>query len=98
MSFRLTPLESCSQSAAQLGANLFGADSKLLQRVRAEGGADRDVGGIAATGDQDAADARRLCRASKVYQRPPRYASNQPEKSMGAADGGTPMSPRYPVQ
>ena len=39
-----------------------------------------------------------LCRASNVCQDPPRYASNHPEKSMGAGEGGTPISPRYPLQ
>jgi hypothetical protein len=34
-----------------------------------------------------------LLRGSKVYQRPPRYASNQAAKSIGPA-GGTPISPR----
>ena len=36
----------------------------------------------------------RLCRASKVYHRPPSQASNQPLKSIGSGTAGTPMSPR----
>lgn len=39
-----------------------------------------------------------LWRASKVCHCPPRKASNQAEKSIGSSTGGTPMSPRYPVQ
>src|SRR5258707_11018933 len=35
-----------------------------------------------------------LFRGSKVYQRPPRYASNQAAKSPGSYGGGAPMSPR----
>src|SRR6266436_3231542 len=34
-----------------------------------------------------------LFRGSKVYQRPPRYASNQAAKSIGPQGGGAPMSP-----
>src|SRR5579863_5532523 len=32
-------------------------------------------------------------RASNVYHWPERYASNQPEKSIGIGSGGIPMSP-----
>jgi len=39
-----------------------------------------------------------LCRASKVYQLPPIYASNHALKSIGAGSRGTPISPRNPVQ
>src|SRR5258708_37508347 len=39
-----------------------------------------------------------LLRASKMCQCPPRKASNQAAKSIGPYGGGTPMSPRYPVQ
>ena len=39
-----------------------------------------------------------LCRASNVYQRSPRNTSNQALKSIGAGSGGTPISPKYPVQ
>ena len=39
-----------------------------------------------------------LWRASKVCHCPPRNTSNQAEKSIGSSSGGTPMSPRYPVQ
>ena len=35
-----------------------------------------------------------LLRASKVYQRPSRKASNHAAKSIGPYGGGTPMSPR----
>src|SRR5437762_6355093 len=35
-----------------------------------------------------------LLRASKVYQRPSRKASNQAAKSIGPYGGGIPMSPR----
>jgi hypothetical protein len=39
-----------------------------------------------------------LLRASKACHAPLRYTSNQALKSMGDAAGGTPISPRYPVQ
>jgi len=75
------------------GAKLVGPDPEALQCVVTERGADRDVAGVAATRDQHPAIRRVLLRASKVYQRPPRYASNQPAKSIGPS-AGTPMSPR----
>src|SRR3984893_8005213 len=39
-----------------------------------------------------------LWRASKGWHCPHTNTSNQAEKSIGASSGGTPMSPRYPVQ
>jgi len=39
-----------------------------------------------------------LFRASKVCHCPSRYTSNQAAKSIGPWGGGTPISPRYPVQ
>ena len=52
--------------------DLVGPDLEARERVRAEGVADRHVGGIAAA--RDAAPGRcagRCCAASKVCQRPP---------------------------
>src|SRR3954470_15068928 len=46
--------------ALRLARDLVGPDLEALQRVRAEGHADRDVGGVAAARDQGAADAGRV--------------------------------------
>ena len=66
--------------------------------IRSERGREGYVGGVAVTCHQNPPDAGQLLRASKAYHFPPKYTSHHALKSIGQAAGGTPISPKQPVQ
>lgn len=83
---------------ARLRADFVGPDPETREQARSERGAYRDIGGIAPSRDEDAPDARRVVASIECVPCAAQVRLDHPEKSMGASDAGTPMSPRYPVQ
>jgi hypothetical protein len=69
--------------AKSAGRYLIGPNPEADERIGSEGVGDRYVGSVAAQSDQHAAYSRNVIARVKVYHRPPRYASNQPAKSIG---------------
>ena len=83
-----------SRSRTRRSGDLVGPDLEADQRVGAEGLGDRHIRGIAALGDQDAADPRRCCCAHRKCTSGRRDRPRTSRRNPGAQGRGMPMSPR----